>query len=41
MTEPNENPLSVQVGLMMAEKIRVELEERQKNHQPPFDKFDY
>ena len=30
-----------QVGLMMAEKIRVELEERQKNHKPPFDNFDY
>lgn len=30
-----------QCGLMLAEKIRVELEERQKNHKPPFDKSDY
>ena len=30
-----------QVGLMMAEKIRVELEERQKNHKPPFEHSDY
>lgn len=29
-----------QVGLMLAEKIRVELEERQKNHKRPFEQLD-